>query len=360
MATKGIGIGISIGIVGIGNMGLAMALRLLDRGHAVRVRDIDPGREALARAAGAAVARSAAAAAAGAACVIVAVVDGAQTREVLFGHGAAASRGDRDGGDDGDDGDDRDDSDDGIAAVLPPGTAVMLCPTIAPQDTEACARRLAERGIDCIDAPMSGGPARARDGSMSLMVACADAVFARHAALLADISSRVFRVGTRPGDGARTKLVNNLLAAVNLAGAAEALALASRLGLDATRTLDVIEQSSGQSWIGSDRLRRALAGERAPRAHMRLLAKDSALALRMAASGAGTTASDDGGTARRCQPTSGPTSGPTTQPTSPPPVLATSQAAAALFAQACAQGLADADDGALYNWLRGAEEGLSN
>ena len=55
------------------------------------------------------------------------------------------------------------------------GSCVVLCPTLGPASTEAIAARLGERGIGCIDAPMSGGPARARDGSMSLMVACADA-----------------------------------------------------------------------------------------------------------------------------------------------------------------------------------------
>ena len=66
-------------------------------------------------------------------------------------------------------------------------------------------------------------------------------------------------------------------------GAAEAIALAERVGLDAARTLDVIERSSGQSWIASDRMRRAIAGDLAPRAHTTLLAKDSALAIAMAA-----------------------------------------------------------------------------
>jgi 3-hydroxyisobutyrate dehydrogenase-like beta-hydroxyacid dehydrogenase len=129
---------------------------------------------------------------------------------------------------------------------------------------------------------MSGGPLRAREGSMSLMVACADAVFERHRPLLETLSARLFRVGARLGDGARTKLVNNLLAGVNLAAAAEAMALAERLGLDLPRTLDVIEQSSGQSWIGSDRMRRAIAGDYAPRAHVTLLQKDTGLALDMA------------------------------------------------------------------------------
>jgi 3-hydroxyisobutyrate dehydrogenase-like beta-hydroxyacid dehydrogenase len=133
---------------------------------------------------------------------------------------------------------------------------------------------------------MSGGPARAADGTMSLMVGAPAAVFARWQPLLAQLAGRLFHVGERPGDGARTKLANNLLAAVNLAGAAEALALAGRLGLDPATTLDVIEASSGQSWIGSDRLRRALAGDARVLARTALLAKDSALALE-AAAGAG-------------------------------------------------------------------------
>lgn len=71
---------------------------------------------------------------------------------------------------------------------------------------------------------------RAQDGSMSLMVACADAVFEAHRALIGALSSRVFHIGERVGDGARTKLVNNLLAGINLVGAAEALALAGHMG----------------------------------------------------------------------------------------------------------------------------------
>ena len=107
-----------------------------------------------------------------------------------------------------------------------------------------------------------------------------------YARVLAALSGQVVRLGERLGDGARTKLVNNLLAGINLVGAAEAMALAHNLGLDAQRTLEVIERSSGQSWIGSDRLPRALAGDLLPRAHMTLLAKDTRLACE-AASAAG-------------------------------------------------------------------------
>jgi len=283
-----------VGIIGIGNMGLGMALRLLDLGYTVHVRDIDAAREALARPHGAIVLGDAAAVAQVSAVLIVSVVDAAQTREVLFGeHGAVES--------------------------LSPGTAVLLCPTIAPRSVEEFASALGRQGVDCIDAPMSGGPVRARDGTMSLMVACAQPVFERWQGLLNALSSRLFRVGSTPGDGARTKLVNNMLAAVNLAGAAEALALAQRLGLDPAATLEVIEQSSGQSWIGSDRLRRALAEAPAVQAHIALLAKDSALALDVAR---------EAGFAPRL-----------------------GQAAAACFAAAVAQGMAQDDDSALWRWL---------
>jgi len=247
----------SVGVVGVGNMGLAMALRLRELGVEVHVRDIDPEREALAVDAGAHRAATPAELARRADAVIVVVVDAAQTEAVLFGDG-------------------------GAAAAMRADGCVVLCPTIAPASTEAIAARLAAAGIDTIDAPMSGGPARARSGTMSLMVACGDRVFARWRGLLNSLAHPVFRLGERVGDGARTKLVNNLLAAVNLVGAAEAIALAERIGLDPARTLDVIERSSGQSWIASDRMRRAIAGDLAPRAHTTLLAKDSALALAMA------------------------------------------------------------------------------
>lgn len=247
-----------VAVIGIGNMGLGMALRLRDAGQPVRVHDIDPGRHALAAAGGAVPCTSPAEAAAGCALLVVAVVDAAQTEAVLF-------------------------SAQGAAATLLPGATVLLCPTIGPADVERLAARLAAAGLACLDAPMSGGPVRARDGSMSLMVAGADTAWQAWQPLLRHLAQRLFRIGSRPGDGARTKLVNNLLAAINLAGAAEALALAQHLGLDGAQTLAVIAESSGHSWIGADRLPRALAGDFSPRAHTTLLAKDSGLAMAMAA-----------------------------------------------------------------------------
>lgn len=246
-----------VGIIGVGNMGGAMAARLLDCGWQVRVRDIDAAKEAALRSQGAQVCADPAGLADGCRTVIVCVVDAQQTIEVLFGSN-------------------------GAARAMSRGGAVVFCPTIAPADAEAIAARLHDHGLSAVDAPMSGGPGRARDGSMSLMVACNDAAFDENRELLQTLSSRLFRISQKPGDGARTKLVNNLAAGINLVGAAEVMAMARRMGLNLERTLDVIEQSSGQSWIGSDRMRRAIAGDYAPRAHVTLLQKDTRLAVEAA------------------------------------------------------------------------------
>ena len=286
----------TVGIVGVGNMGGGMAANLLGQGWSVRVHDVDRAKVHALQALGAVACADAAEAARGARTLVVCVVDAGQTRDVLFGaHGAVESLG--------------------------RGHAVMLCPTVAPQVVEDVARELASRGIAAIDAPMSGGPARARDGSMSLMVACTDAVFKANHDLVEALSRQVFRIGQRPGDGARTKLVNNLLAGINLAGAAEALALAQRMGLDVRKTLDVIGQSSGQSWIGTDRMRRAIEDDWAPRARMTLLAKDTRLAIEAA----------------RAAGFEGPL-GPVVQ---------------GVFARALREGLADLDDAALFKLLSG-------
>ena len=284
----------TVGIVGVGNMGGGIAANLLAQGWAVQVHDIDRAKVDALAALGALACANAAEAAQDVRALVVCVVDAAQSRDVLFADGGALEG-------------------------LDEGAAVVLCPTISPRDVEEIASELSAAGIAAIDAPMSGGPARARDGSMSLMVACPESVFETNRALVEAMSRKVFRVGERVGDGARTKLVNNLLAGINLVGAAEALALAQRLGLDARTTLDVIGQSSGQSWIGMDRMQRAIEGDFAPRAHMTLLAKDTRLAIEEAQA-----AGFDG------------------------PLGA---AARDVFARAIAAGLADVDDAALLTLL---------
>jgi 3-hydroxyisobutyrate dehydrogenase-like beta-hydroxyacid dehydrogenase len=158
----------------------------------------------------------------------------------------------------------------------------MVASTLDPQYVRELPARCAPAGVEILDTPISGGPAKAHDGTMTIMVAGPREARERVAPILAAIAARRFAVSDRAGDAAATKIVNNLLAGANLAAAGEALALAEALGLDVRATADVIAASSGASWIFADRVPRALAGDYAPRAAARILAKDVGIACDVA------------------------------------------------------------------------------
>ena len=231
-------------------MGMGVAKALLSKGFTVVVRDIVPEREDEAVAAGARRASTPAEVASQVDVLVMLVVDAAQTREVLSG--------------------------------LDRPDVVMMCSTIAPADSESIAAGLHARGVAMLDAPISGGPARAHSGTLSMMASGTDDAFALAREVIEATTSRCFRISARPGDGSRMKVVNNMLAAANLAAGCEAMAMASRLGLDLRQTADVVNASSGGSWIFADRIARALQNDRAPRAAVKLLAKDVAIAAALA------------------------------------------------------------------------------
>ncbi len=245
------------GLIGIGSMGLAMALNLHRKGLSVCAHDIRPEAMQTARAAGITVCSSPAELARQTDLIIVVVVNAGQVDQVLFG-------------------------DAGVTRAASAGKTVMLCSTIAPEDTLAMAERLQDGGLAVLDAPISGGPQRAEAGTMSIMLAGADEIIAHHQSVLDALSDKIFRLGPRIGDGARYKLVNNLLAGINLVAAAEAIALGTKLGLDQQKLLALMSASSGQSMMLEDRMTRALANDYAPRAHAHILTKDVALGVAMA------------------------------------------------------------------------------
>jgi putative dehydrogenase len=249
----------SIGVIGIGAMGMAMARNLKRRGYALAVRDIRPEAEALAKAENMTVCASPRALLDCSSLVAVVVRDAAQIDTILCGP-------------------------EGMAAPSQCGKTVLLCSTIAPEDTMRFARALAAHGIEVIEAPISGGPARAEDGSMSMMLAASETVLLEWSELLADLAAKRFVVGHTIGDGAKAKLVNNLLAGINLVGAAEALSLAIRLGLDAALMFELISASSGASWVFVDRMARVLKNDFGARAAAPILTKDVGLAVALAQS----------------------------------------------------------------------------
>lgn len=234
-------------------MGLGIVVSLVRNGFRVVARDVRPDADARAAAAGATVLDSPAAVARAAEVVIVVVVDATEVDEVLFGS-------------------------DGIVASGARDRIVMIASTLDPDYVRRLPARCEGSGVAILDTPISGGPAKAHAGTMTIMIAGSAAERERSADIVAAIAGRRYTISDRVGDAASTKIVNNLLAAANLAAAAEALALADALGLDLAATTDVICASSGGSWIFADRVPRALAGDYAPRAAARILAKDVGIA----------------------------------------------------------------------------------
>jgi len=190
--------------------------------------------------------------------ILVVVVDAGQIDDVLFGR-------------------------DGIVASGARDRIVSIASTIDPDYVRSLPARSAPAGITILDSPISGGPARAHAGTMTVMLAGPTQARERCADVFAAMAGHVFTISGRVGDAAATKIVNNLLAAANLAAGAEALALARALGLDLRATAEVISASSGASWIFADRVPRALDGDFAPRAAARILAKDVGIACDVAA-----------------------------------------------------------------------------
>ncbi len=253
MGTRG-----TVGVVGPGAMGLGIVASLVRNGFRVVARDVRPEADARAAAAGATVLGSPAEVARAAPIVVVIVVDAGQIDEVLF-------------------------APDGILASGTRDRTVLVASTVDPDYVKGLPARVAAAGVTILDTPVSGGPAKAAAGTMTLMVAGPADVRERCAGVFAAIAGRTFAISDRVGDAAATKVVNNLLAAANLAAAAEALALAEALGLDLRATADVISASSGASWIFDDRVPRALDGDWFPRAAARILAKDVGIACDVAA-----------------------------------------------------------------------------
>jgi len=246
-----------VGVIGVGAMGGAVVARLVGVGIRTVVRDILPAAQDAAVRLGAIPAATPAELARVCDIVILLVVDAAEVETVLFGaHGAAAA--------------------------LAPGAVVLASSTVDPAHPAAWAPRIAEFGATLLDAPVSGGPAKAAAGTMTMMVSGDPAALARAAPVVDLLTGRLFTLGPRAGDASAFKIVNNLLAAANLAAGAEALALAQAAGLDPAVAADVIGASSGASWIFADRVPRALAGDFEPRAAARILAKDIGIAVALA------------------------------------------------------------------------------
>ncbi len=246
------------GLVGLGAMGKGMAQSLRRAGYAPHVFDVRPEiASAFAEEGGAFASPSLAELARQCDVIVSVVVNAAQTEAVLFGP-------------------------DGCAAAMRPGSVFVMCSTVDPNVSIALEKRLNELGLLYIDAPISGGAAKAASGEMTMMTSGAPAAYAKAEPVLHAMAAKVYKLGDSAGAGSKVKIINQLLAGVHIAAAAEAMALGLREGVDAAALYEVITHSAGNSWMFENRMAHVLAADYTPLSAVDIFVKDLGLVLDMA------------------------------------------------------------------------------
>ncbi len=239
-----------VAVIGLGSMGMGAARNLRDKGHAVTGCDV----RAEARDAFGGGGARPSEIPQGTEVAVIFVVNAPQTEDALFGP-------------------------DGCAKRLATGAVVLACATVAPEAARRIEARCHEAGLMMIDAPVSGGATAANAGTMTVMASGAPEAFAKAEPVLAAIAGKVYRLGDAAGAGSTVKMVNQLLAGVHIAAAAEAMALGIRAGADPRTLFEVISASAGSSWMFQNRVPHILDGDDTPRSAVNIFVKDLGIVL---------------------------------------------------------------------------------
>lgn len=245
-----------VGVIGLGSMGYGMARSVLRAGHATHGFDVasEPARRL--RAEGGA-AGDLGDVAPTLDVLLVVVLNAAQTEAVLFGEEGAVPR-------------------------MRRGSVVIACPTVPP----AFARRMAERceghGVHYLDAPISGGAAKAAEGALSVMASGSREALAAARPVLDAIAETVFDLGEAPGAGSAMKTVNQLLAGVHIAAMAEAMTFGITQGIAPETFMEVIPRCAGTSWMLENRGPHVAEGDYAQRSAVDIWPKDLGIVLDVA------------------------------------------------------------------------------
>lgn len=240
-------------VIGLGSMGLGMAQSCLRAGHLTWGADINPdAMHRLVEAGG-----QAGALPADLDAVVVVVLNAAQTETVLFGA-------------------------QGIVARLRPGAVVVSCATVAPAFAREMEARCDAAGVHYLDAPISGGAAKAAQGALTIMASGRPAAFAAARPVLDAMAATVFTLGDSAGPGSAMKAVNQLLAGVHIATMAEALTFGMTQGIAPARFVEVISQCAGTSWMLENRAPHVVDGDYTPRSQINIWPKDLGIVLDVA------------------------------------------------------------------------------
>jgi putative dehydrogenase len=237
------------GVIGLGSMGLGMAQSLIKSHIDVAGFDLNPTALERLGAAGGLPSGTGSDALRGADAALIVVVNAAQTDEELFGAEDAAR-------------------------AMKRGGVIIASATMSPDDARRLAGKAAAQGLLYLDAPISGGAAKAAEGQLTVMASGSAQAFERARPVLDAIAATVYELGDAAGIGASFKMVNQLLAGVHIAAACEAIAFAAKLGLDLEKVYEVITASAGNSWMFENRVPHILEGDYRPRSAVAIFTKD--------------------------------------------------------------------------------------
>jgi L-threonate 2-dehydrogenase len=241
-------------VIGLGSMGFGMATSLRRAGFEVTGCDVSADSVARFVADGGRGAKTPAEAAKNADIVVSVVVNAAQTEAILFGAG-------------------------GVAETLAKGAVFISSATMDPDVARRLAKQLEATGRHYLDAPISGGAQRAAQGELTILASGSPAAFAKARPALDAMAAKLYELGDAAGQGAAFKMINQLLAGVHIAAAAEAMALGIKAGADPKVLYDVITNSAGNSWMFQNRAPHILAGDYLPRSAVNIFVKDLGIVL---------------------------------------------------------------------------------
>jgi L-threonate 2-dehydrogenase len=246
----------TIGVFGLGSMGFGIASSILAGGF--RVFGFDPNPDAVSNLIDSGgESGDPVSLAPGLDVAVIVVVNSSQTEDVLFGS-------------------------DGIAPQLKSGSTVIACATVAPRFARDMEKRCNELGIHYLDAPISGGSIKAAAGQLSVMASGAEAAFDGCGPVLDAMAETVFRLGDSAGAGSAMKVVNQLLAGVHIAAAAEAITFGITQGIEPEDCVAVIAQCAGTSWMFENRGPHIAQGDYSPHSAVDIWLKDLGIVLDIA------------------------------------------------------------------------------
>ncbi|WP_439122167.1 L-threonate dehydrogenase [Marivita sp.] len=246
-----------VAVIGLGSMGYGIASSALRDGHSVWGYDINPTQIDRFRAEGGhegALSEIAS----GLDVAALVVLNAQQTEDVLFGS-------------------------DALVPKLARGAVVMSCATVPPQFARDMEARCSEHGVLYLDAPISGGAAKAASGELTIMASGTEAAFNASRPLLDAVAATVFELGDSAGPGSAMKATNQLLAGVHIAAMAEAITFGMTQGVAPETFLEVISKSAGTSWMLENRAPHVIEGDYSPRSSVNIWPKDLGIVLDIAA-----------------------------------------------------------------------------